>query len=122
MAHKIWWTDFSAPDFDKIDPMWTIAHPPTAAVEQHGPHLPVGTDTILNQGCLDLLVERAPADLDIRILPIQSVGKSNEHVWARRHGDAMTATIRRSMRGRTRAVGESGGDQEGGVRQLAWRQ
>lgn len=78
---KIWWTDFVAPDFQHIDPMKTIAILPIAAVEQHGPHLPVGTDTILNQGCLNLLAERAAADLDIRILPIQSVGKSNEHLW-----------------------------------------
>ena len=80
---KIWWTDFSAPEFEAIDPMRTIAILPIAAVEQHGPHLPVGTDMILNQGCLDLLIERAPADLDIRILPIQQVGKSNEHIWAK---------------------------------------
>jgi creatinine amidohydrolase len=78
---KIWWTEFSAPEFQKLDPMKAIAILPIAAVEQHGPHLPVGTDTILNQGCLDLLAERAPADLDLRILPIQSVGKSNEHLW-----------------------------------------
>ena len=83
MARKIHWTDFSAPEFDNIDPMKTIAVLPIAAVEQHGPHLPVGTDMILNQGCLDLLIERAPADLDIRILPIQQVGKSNEHIWAK---------------------------------------
>jgi creatinine amidohydrolase len=78
---KIWWTDFAAPEFHNLDPMKTIAILPIAAVEQHGPHLPVGTDTILNQGCLNLLAERAPGDLDIRILPIQSVGKSNEHLW-----------------------------------------
>jgi creatinine amidohydrolase len=78
---KIWWTEFAAPEFQNLDPMKTIAILPIAAVEQHGPHLPVGTDTILNQGCLNLLAERAPADLDIRILPIQSVGKSNEHLW-----------------------------------------
>lgn len=83
MARKIWWTDFSAPEFQNIDPEQTIALLPIAAVEQHGPHLPVGTDTILNQGCLSLLTERAPPDLDLRILPIQSVGKSNEHMWAR---------------------------------------
>jgi creatinine amidohydrolase len=81
MTRKIWWTDFSAGDFAAIDPQKTIAILPIAAIEQHGPHLPVGTDTILNQGCLDLLAERAPADLDLRILPIQSVGKSNEHLW-----------------------------------------
>jgi creatinine amidohydrolase len=80
---KIWWTEFAAPDFQNIDPMKTIAILPIAAIEQHGPHLPVGTDTILNQGCLDMLAEIAPADLDIRILPVQSVGKSNEHLWQR---------------------------------------
>lgn len=78
---KIWWTDFSAAEFHDLDPMKTIAVFPVAAVEQHGPHLPVGTDTIINQGHLDLLVERAPSDLDIRILPVQAIGKSNEHVW-----------------------------------------
>ncbi|MEQ1770601.1 MAG: creatininase family protein [Devosia sp.] len=83
MVRKIWWNDFSALDFEGIDPMRTIAILPIAAVEQHGPHMPVGTDTILNQGCLDLLVKRAPDDLDIRILPVQSVGKSNEHIWAK---------------------------------------
>lgn len=83
MSRKIWWSDFSAPEFDAIDPMRTIAVLPIAAIEQHGPHLPVGTDMILNQGCLDLLIQRVPVDLDLRILPIQQVGKSNEHIWAR---------------------------------------
>ena len=62
--------------------MNTIAILPTAAIEQHGPHLPVGVDTILNEGLLDLLRQRCPDDLDIRILPTQQVGKSNEHLWA----------------------------------------
>lgn len=78
---KIWWNDFSAFDFHGLDPNKTIAVLPTAAVEQHGPHLPVGTDTIINQGHLDLLVQRVPKDLDIRILPVQAIGKSNEHIW-----------------------------------------
>jgi creatinine amidohydrolase len=76
------WADFRAPDFLSIDPMRTIAILPTAAVEQHGPHLPVGTDTIINTHLCALLAERAPADLDLRILPVMAVGKSNEHLWA----------------------------------------
>jgi creatinine amidohydrolase len=83
MTRKIWWTDFTAADFDHIDPRKTIAIMPIAAVEQHGPHLPVGTDTIINQSMMDLLGERAPAALDIRILPVQAIGKSNEHIWAK---------------------------------------
>ena len=83
MTRKIWWTDFSASDFSDLDPVKTIAVLPIAAVEQHGPHLPVGTDTIINQSMMELLAERAPAELDIRILPVQAVGKSNEHIWAK---------------------------------------
>lgn len=80
-SRKIWWGDFAATEFTGLDPMKTIAVFPTAAIEQHGPHLPVGTDTIINQGHLDLLIKRLPADLDVRILPIQAIGKSNEHIW-----------------------------------------
>ena len=76
------WKDYRAPEWKNIDPMDTIAILPTAAIEQHGPHLPVGVDTILNEGLLDLLRQRCPGDLDIRILPTQQVGKSNEHLWA----------------------------------------
>lgn len=83
MSRPIWWTDFPAPEYDRIDPEKTIAILPIAAIEQHGPHLPVGVDSILNRGCLDLLIERAPPDLDLRILPVQQAGKSNEHIWAR---------------------------------------
>jgi creatinine amidohydrolase len=78
---KIWWADFTAAEFDGIDPMRTIAILPTAAIEQHGPHLPIGVDTFLNRGPLDALAKRVPKSLDVRILPVQTIGKSNEHIW-----------------------------------------
>jgi creatinine amidohydrolase len=80
---KIWWTDFAAREFEGLDPMKTIAILPIAAVEQHGPHLPVGTDSIINASLLEMLTVCAPTYLDIRILPVQQIGKSNEHIWAR---------------------------------------
>lgn len=76
------WASLRAPEFRAVDPMRTIAILPTAAVEQHGPHLPVGTDTIINTHLCALLASRAPADLDLRFLPVMAVGKSNEHLWA----------------------------------------
>ncbi|MEO0380860.1 MAG: creatininase family protein [Pseudomonadota bacterium] len=76
-----YWIDYPATDL-RIDPDKTIAILPTAAVEQHGPHLPVGVDTFINHGLCDLLAEKCPDDLDIRLLPVMAVGKSNEHLWA----------------------------------------
>ncbi len=55
---------------------------PLGAIEQHGPHLPVGTDTFIAEGMLAQFRKDCPDDLDVRILPVQSVGKSNEHLWA----------------------------------------
>ncbi|MBF9030099.1 creatininase family protein [Rhodobacterales bacterium HKCCE3408] len=81
MTGSRYWMDYPATDM-RIDPDRTIAILPTAAIEQHGPHLPLGTDTIINEGLLSMLVAYCPDDLDIRVLPVQAVGKSNEHLWA----------------------------------------
>ncbi len=82
MSRRLDWADYRTTEYADIDPMRTIAILPTAAIEQHGPHLPVGTDTMIAQGMLDRVRAMCPADLDIRILPIQAVGKSNEHIHA----------------------------------------
>lgn len=76
------WADYRYGEYGDIDPLETIAILPTAAIEQHGPHLPVGTDTMIMEGMLARLRATCPDDLDIRILPVQAVGKSNEHLWA----------------------------------------
>ena len=79
MTRKIWWGDFTAREFEGLDPERTIAVLPIAAIEQHGPHLPVSTDSSIMQGMLETVIAQTPDDLDIRILPVQCVGKSNEH-------------------------------------------
>jgi creatinine amidohydrolase len=79
---RVWWGDFRAPEFAAIDPEATIAVIPLAAVEQHGPHLPVSTDFSIMAGMLETVIPHLPTALDIRILPIQAIGKSNEHVYA----------------------------------------
>ena len=76
---KLWaemsWRDFAAADMSKV-----IAVLPVAAIEQHGPHLPVGVDTFINEGYLARAIARAPADLPVLFLPLQAIGKSNEHI------------------------------------------
>ena len=76
------WAELRAPEFASLDPERAVAVLPTAAVEQHGPHLPVGTDTMIAEGMLACLRETCPEDLDPLILPVQAVGKSNEHLHA----------------------------------------
>ena len=76
------WADLRMPEFEALDRARTIAVLPTAAIEQHGPHLPVGTDTLIAQGMLDTVRAACPEDLDLVILPVQAIGKSNEHLWA----------------------------------------
>ena len=83
MGERHIWAHYKTTEFDDIDPQKTIAVLPTAAIEQHGPHLPVGVDTLINQGMLETACARLPGDLDIRILPMQAVGKSNEHLHAK---------------------------------------
>src|SRR5262249_59470361 len=51
-----------------------------AAIEQHGPHLPVMTDTAIAQGLIDTVLTRLPEDLNVLFLPIQAIGKSDEHL------------------------------------------
>ena len=77
------WADFRTTEFEGLDPEQVIAILPTAAIEQHGPHLPTGTDTMIADGMLAELRRQCPDDLDIRILPVQAVGKSNEHLHAK---------------------------------------
>lgn len=86
------WALRRAPEFETVDAKTSIAILPTAAIEQHGPHLPVGTDTLIMQGMLDIFRKACPDDLDPWILPIQAVGKSNEHLWAKGTATLTAAT------------------------------
>lgn len=56
-----------------------VAVLPTGAIEQHGPHLPVGVDSILGQGLLARALEKLPAATPVFTAAPLLVGKSNEH-------------------------------------------
>lgn len=53
---------------------------PVAAIEQHGHHLPLATDTLINNLLLGHALQKLPAELSIYALPPVCYGKSNEHI------------------------------------------
>jgi creatinine amidohydrolase len=56
-----------------------IAVLPVAAVESHGPHLPVGVDTYIAEAYLARARALLPANSGVVFLPVQAVGASDEH-------------------------------------------
>lgn len=56
----------------------TVVILPVAATEQHGPHLPTGTDAFILQGVLAAAMRRADI-ADAVALPLQPIGWSSEH-------------------------------------------
>jgi creatinine amidohydrolase len=52
---------------------------PLGAIEQHGPHLPVGVDSLLGQGLLARALSTLPHSAPVFVAPPILVGKSNEH-------------------------------------------
>jgi creatinine amidohydrolase len=100
---KHFWNQLTTKEFEGLDPEKTIAVMPVAAMEQHGPHLAVSTDTIIGEGMIGEVVKRLPDDLSILILPTQAIGKSNEHI---RSPGTLTLTAETAIRAWTE-IGES---------------
>ena len=52
---------------------------PVAAIEQHGPHLPVSTDRIIGEGIVEAACQAAASDVPLLLLPTLALGTSSEH-------------------------------------------
>jgi creatinine amidohydrolase len=106
------WLDMTFEDFAGADTARWIAVLPVAAVEQHGPHLPVGTDTHIAEAHLARLHDLVPAGLPVTFLPTQAIGTSDEH-------RAYPGTLTVSADTLVRALGDIGASvHRAGVRKL----
>ncbi|RJF75886.1 creatininase family protein [Rhodopseudomonas palustris] len=74
------WTAIRWPEIEAAEPARWIAVLPLAATEQHGPHLPLGTDVHIAEAYLARVRELLPAELPVTFLPLQPVGLSLEHL------------------------------------------
>ncbi len=73
------WSDLTAADFAALDGERTIAVLPVAAIEQHGPHLPLSVDADISRGVIEAALPHLAPDLPVLFLPPQVVGFSPEH-------------------------------------------
>ncbi|MBN8510101.1 MAG: creatininase family protein [Burkholderiales bacterium] len=74
-----YWADYTSLDLAGLPRARLIAVLPLGATEQHGPHLPIGTDTAIVDGIVAAAIEKLPDELPVLFLPTLAYGKSNEH-------------------------------------------
>lgn len=80
--------ELTAPAIAGIDRDRTLVLLPIAAVEQHGPHLPTGTDTIICGAVAEAVEARAPES--VLLAPVYWLGASAHHL---RFGATLTAEL-----------------------------
>jgi creatinine amidohydrolase len=80
MLPKRDWTEMTWQDLEDADTRRWIAVLPVAAVEQHGPHLPLGVDAFVATAYLDRVRGLLPDELPVSFLPLQFIGQSDEHL------------------------------------------
>jgi creatinine amidohydrolase len=72
------WTELKTTEFAAL-PGETVAVLPVAAVEQHGPHLPICVDACINEGLVELALGKAH-DLSVLLLPMQAMARAT-NIW-----------------------------------------
>jgi creatinine amidohydrolase len=71
------WEDMTSPEIGALDRDRTVVILPIGSVEQHGRHMPVGTDTFLAQA---VSLAAAEADSEVAVMPPPWYGFSAHHM------------------------------------------
>lgn len=73
------WQDFTSPGLERHIDDATVVVGALGAIEQHGPHLPLDTDTVIAEALLNAALDRLDSALDVVLLPPMAIGASDEH-------------------------------------------
>jgi creatinine amidohydrolase len=74
--------DLSGPQVAQRLSSRSIVVQPLGAIEQHGPHLPLSTDSVIATAVAEAAVAQVGEELDVWLLPTLEYTKSNEHAWS----------------------------------------
>ena len=87
------WSRMSPRDRRALAGRDAVAVLPLAATEQHGPHLPLTTDSDINRGLLEHALTRTPADLPVAVCTPIDTGASDEHLDDPKEGSPGQGTV-----------------------------
>jgi creatinine amidohydrolase len=80
MSASVLWKELTAEDLRAKAEANAIVILPVASIEQHGPHLPVGVDTILCEGVCKAGAERAASKTPVVVAPTLWCGLAEHHM------------------------------------------
>ena len=93
---------------------------PLGSTEQHGPHLPLNTDTLIAEALTARIVARCGHIYDLWQLPALPVGLSREHAWAPGTVSHSVAAMTSLLRGKADEIVRSLPATQSADRQRAW--
>ncbi len=102
------WQDLTTEELAALDRGRLIAVLPVAAIEQHGPHLPLSVDAVIAEGIVARAGPDLPPDVPVAVLPLLPVGKSNEHAAFPGTLSLSTETVLRLWRDVAESVARAG--------------
>lgn len=80
MAERVMWMEMTAAELRRLADRGATVILPVASMEQHGPHLPVGVDTILCESVCRLAAEAVADDQPVVVAPTLWCGMAEHHM------------------------------------------
>ena len=80
MPKSVMWKELTAADLREKAQADAVVLLPVGSMEQHGPHLPVGVDTILSEGVCKAAAEAIAGEMPIVVAPTLWCGMAEHHM------------------------------------------